>query len=159
MATGPVAAPKGAWGRTNRTAKSTNRHDPSWLQSFRSHSSFLLFWSFLLANIFEEGWSSRKKKKSTTLNPAQINETELNPRSPASNPPPRRGPKPPFFFVFVFWQRGTQTTFKKSPNKPAKKTLTCDTDRTKARTPKCRPAFGCSRRALPGPKNRSRLNL
>ena len=39
----------------------------------------------------------------------------------------------------------------KSPNKLATKTLTCDTDRTKARTPKCRPAFGCSRRALPGP--------
>ena len=50
--------------------------------------------------------------------------------------------------------------FQKSPNKLATKTLTCDTDRTKARTPKCRPAFGCSRRALPGPKkkNRPRLN-
>ena len=30
-----------------------------------------------------------------------------------------------------------------------KKKLTCDTDRTKARTPKCRPAFGCFRRAVP----------
>ena len=49
----------------------------------------------------------------------------------------------------------------KIPNKLAKQALTCDTNRTKARTPKCRPAFGCSRRALPGPKkeNRSRLNL
>ena len=36
----------------------------------------------------------------------------------------------------------------------ATKTLTCDTDRTKARTPKCRPAFGCSRRALPGPNKK-----
>ena len=30
-----------------------------------------------------------------------------------------------------------------------------DIDRTKARTPKCRPAFGCSRRALPGPNKKS----
>ena len=43
---------------------------------------------------------------------------------------------------------------KKNKNKLAKKTLTCDTDRTKARTPKCRPAFGCSRRALPGPNKK-----
>jgi len=43
---------------------------------------------------------------------------------------------------------------KKSPNKLATKTLTCDTDRTKARTPKCRPAFGCSRRAFPGPNKK-----
>ena len=46
-------------------------------------------------------------------------------------------------------------SFKKSPNELAKITLTCDTDRrTKARTPKCRPAFGCSRRALPGPNKK-----
>ena len=44
--------------------------------------------------------------------------------------------------------------FQKSPNKLATKTLTCDTDRTKARTPKWRPAFGCSRRALPGPNTK-----
>jgi hypothetical protein len=43
---------------------------------------------------------------------------------------------------------------KKSPNELATKTLACDTDRTKARTPKCRPAFGCSRRALPGPNKK-----
>ena len=37
--------------------------------------------------------------------------------------------------------------FHKSPNKLATKTLACDTDRTKAHTPKWRPPFGCSRRA------------
>ena len=42
----------------------------------------------------------------------------------------------------------------KSQNKLATKTLTCDTDRTKARTPKWRPAFGCSRRALLGPNKK-----
>ena len=49
----------------------------------------------------------------------------------------------------------------KSQNKVATKTLTCDTDRTTARTPKWRPAFGCSRHALPGPnkKNRPRLKF
>ena len=51
---------------------------------------------------------------------------------------------------------------KKDPNKPASRPLTCDTDRTKARTPTFRLTFGCSRRALPGPnnnKNRPRLKF
>ena len=44
---------------THRTAPITNRHDPSWFESFRSY--FALFWSFWLA-ISEPGWTSRKNK-------------------------------------------------------------------------------------------------
>ena len=54
-------------------------------------------------------------------------------------------------FIHEHSQRRTQTPQKaKIKNKLATKTLTCDTDRTKTRTPKWRPAFSCSPRALPG---------
>ena len=42
-----LAAPRSAWGRTNRTVPIMNRHDSPWFESFCSH--FALFWSFLLA--------------------------------------------------------------------------------------------------------------
>ena len=61
-----------------------------------------------------------------------------------------------FLVLLGLWsaqQRMTHTP-PKAKNKLATKTLICDTDRTKARTPKRRPAFCCSRRALPGPNKK-----
>ena len=64
-------------------------------------------------------------------------------------------PETSYFMMQLIKLPVKNAKFQKSRNKLAKKTLTCDTDRTKARTPKCRPAFGCSRRALPGPNQKN----
>ena len=58
-------------------------------------------------------------------------------------------------FLGLAYISSDERKISKSRNKLATKTLTCDTDQTKARIPKWRPPFGCSRRALPGPNKKS----